>query len=109
MDYISFNRMLIQMHLVKMLPLFAFESDRLAFFVEELSVCERVSVSVKNVRTVLMTIKSFSDAFSFAVHCIVGAAVLSARTRALCACSHGLKHFSITESVAIKLKRVIGK
>lgn len=29
MDYISFNRMLIQMHLVKMLPLFALESARL--------------------------------------------------------------------------------
>lgn len=28
-DYISFNRMLIQMHLVKMLPLFALESARL--------------------------------------------------------------------------------
>lgn len=75
-DYISFNRMLIQMHLVKMLPLFALESARLYHGNVEHACFNDYQI----VRCIFFAIPCFALRFNwFFLFYVVG------KTRALCA------------------------
>lgn len=93
-DYISFNRMLIQMHLVKMLPLFALESARLYH--------ENVEHACFNdyqiVRCIFFAIPFFASRLNWFLFSFMW---LEKHEHDMCTLFSLL--FSITESVAIEL------